>query len=387
MLAEPPVLPAIASPAAARFCGWSGATRLAAGRDSPGHAGRDIRCGLAAIACVVKAGLVESRAEGRHRLYRARREALGPVGRMLEGMWSDALWRLKLQAELLETRRGPGGRARTGDPRHQKERRALMNLPHRSIARSSSRPRRRRSSAFSPRTTAGRRGGAPAPRSSRRRAAASTSGTPTASRVSGEVVEVGAAEADRLHLRLQQRQAHAARQLARDDQSRAARAGHAARSAARVRRRRSARRARAGLALSAVGLRQRGHGPRQRPSRRRRRRLVRRVVGDERGQQRGSSWRRSRARTCDSATATACSTASTTWFLISARRSASCPACTCGARATSGTARERCSSTGPRSRPTAGARQRHERLHAPCGRSLESVTGFWAPPKPKPAGT
>jgi DNA-binding transcriptional ArsR family regulator len=56
---------------------------------------------------LVDAGLVESRAEGRRRFYRARRDAFGPVGRMLEGMWSDALWRLKLQAELLETRRGP----------------------------------------------------------------------------------------------------------------------------------------------------------------------------------------------------------------------------------------------------------------------------------------
>jgi DNA-binding transcriptional ArsR family regulator len=53
------------------------------------------------------AGLVESRADGRHRLYRARRDAFGPLGKMLEGMWSDALWRLKVQAEFLETRRGP----------------------------------------------------------------------------------------------------------------------------------------------------------------------------------------------------------------------------------------------------------------------------------------
>jgi len=53
------------------------------------------------------ARLIEQRADGRHRLYRARREALGPIGRSLEAMWSDALWRLKLQAELLETRRGP----------------------------------------------------------------------------------------------------------------------------------------------------------------------------------------------------------------------------------------------------------------------------------------
>ena len=53
------------------------------------------------------ARLIDQRADGRHRLYRARREALGPIGRSLEAMWGDALWRLKLQAELLETRRGP----------------------------------------------------------------------------------------------------------------------------------------------------------------------------------------------------------------------------------------------------------------------------------------
>jgi len=56
---------------------------------------------------LVDAGLLEARSKGRHRLYRARREALGPVGQMLEDTWNDALWRLKLQAELLETRRGP----------------------------------------------------------------------------------------------------------------------------------------------------------------------------------------------------------------------------------------------------------------------------------------
>lgn len=61
---------------------------------------------------LVAAGLVSLRADGRHRLYRANREAFGPVGKLLEGMWSDALWRLKLQAELLESRRGPGARSR-----------------------------------------------------------------------------------------------------------------------------------------------------------------------------------------------------------------------------------------------------------------------------------
>jgi DNA-binding transcriptional ArsR family regulator len=44
------------------------------------------------------AGLVTARHEGRQRFYRARREAVGPVGRMLENMWGDALWKLKLHA-------------------------------------------------------------------------------------------------------------------------------------------------------------------------------------------------------------------------------------------------------------------------------------------------
>jgi DNA-binding transcriptional ArsR family regulator len=58
------------------------------------------------------AGLVDARAEGRHRFYKARREALESVARMLEQMWDDALWRLKLAAELEETRRGPRRRRR-----------------------------------------------------------------------------------------------------------------------------------------------------------------------------------------------------------------------------------------------------------------------------------
>src|SRR6266498_380448 len=49
---------------------------------------------------LLNAGLVEVRSDGRTRWYRARREALGPAGRILERMWDDALWRLKLQAEL-----------------------------------------------------------------------------------------------------------------------------------------------------------------------------------------------------------------------------------------------------------------------------------------------
>jgi len=59
------------------------------------------------LAKLQSAGLVEVRRDGRQRWYRARREACGAVGRLLESMWDDALWRLKLQAELEATRRGP----------------------------------------------------------------------------------------------------------------------------------------------------------------------------------------------------------------------------------------------------------------------------------------
>lgn len=64
------------------------------------------------LRALAHAGLVEVRAEGRSRYYRARRDALGPVARMLEDMWGNALWRLKLQAELEQTRRGPRARRR-----------------------------------------------------------------------------------------------------------------------------------------------------------------------------------------------------------------------------------------------------------------------------------
>jgi len=59
------------------------------------------------LRALAEAGLVTSRREHRHRYYAARREALGPVGAALERMWGDALWRLKLQVELEQTRRGP----------------------------------------------------------------------------------------------------------------------------------------------------------------------------------------------------------------------------------------------------------------------------------------
>ena len=67
------------------------------------------------------AGLLRSRPEHRHRFYRAQPEALGPVREVLERMWDDALWRLKLAAELEETRRGP----RPGRARRRQKRRSV----------------------------------------------------------------------------------------------------------------------------------------------------------------------------------------------------------------------------------------------------------------------
>jgi DNA-binding transcriptional ArsR family regulator len=59
------------------------------------------------LRALVEAGLVEARPQQRNRFYRARREALGPMAAELERMWDDALWKLKLAAELEQSRRGP----------------------------------------------------------------------------------------------------------------------------------------------------------------------------------------------------------------------------------------------------------------------------------------
>jgi DNA-binding transcriptional ArsR family regulator len=61
---------------------------------------------------LVAAGLLQIRVDGRRRFYRARREPLGSFAEALERMWGDALWKLKLEAELEASRRGPRPRAR-----------------------------------------------------------------------------------------------------------------------------------------------------------------------------------------------------------------------------------------------------------------------------------
>ena len=53
------------------------------------------------------AHLVTGRRAGRRRYYAARKQAVGSLRRWLESMWDDALYELKLQAELEASRRGP----------------------------------------------------------------------------------------------------------------------------------------------------------------------------------------------------------------------------------------------------------------------------------------
>ena len=80
------------------------------------------------LRALADAGLVESRAEQTRRYYRARRQALAPVAEVLERMWSDALWKLKLAAELEQSRRGPRPRRRARTGATAQARRTRRNL-------------------------------------------------------------------------------------------------------------------------------------------------------------------------------------------------------------------------------------------------------------------
>jgi DNA-binding transcriptional ArsR family regulator len=104
---EPALLDAIASPRRREILRlvWDGEqTAGAIHRAMP-----DVTFGAVSLQLrtLEKAGLVEARTQQRNRFYQARREVFGPVAEILERMWDDALWKLKLAAELEETRRGP----------------------------------------------------------------------------------------------------------------------------------------------------------------------------------------------------------------------------------------------------------------------------------------
>lgn len=112
MTPQPAILAALASPRRREILRLVWRDELSAGAIH--QAMPDVTFGAVSLQLrrLEEAGLVESRGEKQYRFYRARREALGPVGEILERMWSDALWRLKLAAELEETRRGPRPRRR-----------------------------------------------------------------------------------------------------------------------------------------------------------------------------------------------------------------------------------------------------------------------------------
>ncbi len=117
MLTESSVLAAIASPRRREILRLVWDQERSAGDIS--RAMPDVTFGAVSLQlrALAQAGLVDTRADKQNRFYQARREALGPVGAMLERMWDDALWKLKLVAELEQTRRGP-------KPRRRRKRRA-----------------------------------------------------------------------------------------------------------------------------------------------------------------------------------------------------------------------------------------------------------------------
>jgi DNA-binding transcriptional ArsR family regulator len=106
-VSESSLLPVIASPRRREILRLLWADELAAGAIH--GAMPDVTFGAISLQLrtLIDAGVVDVRADGRYRFYRANRERLEPVRAMLERMWDDSLSRLKLQAELEETRRGP----------------------------------------------------------------------------------------------------------------------------------------------------------------------------------------------------------------------------------------------------------------------------------------
>ena len=107
MALDPALLSAIASPRRREILRLLWNEELPAGTINAAFP--DVTFGAVSLQlrALEKAGLVTVRPQGRHRYYRIQRERLGPVGALLEQMWADALWRLKIQAEFESTRRGP----------------------------------------------------------------------------------------------------------------------------------------------------------------------------------------------------------------------------------------------------------------------------------------
>jgi DNA-binding transcriptional ArsR family regulator len=107
VVVDTPILAAIASPRRREILRLIWRQELQAGAIH--RAMPDVTFGAVSLQlkALADAGLVDVRPDGRRRFYQAKPAALGSVGAILERMWDDALWRLKLHAELEQTRRGP----------------------------------------------------------------------------------------------------------------------------------------------------------------------------------------------------------------------------------------------------------------------------------------
>ena len=116
MTAETTVIAALASPRRREILRLVWKEELSAGTIH--QAMPDVTFGAVSLQLrsLLEDGLVEARAQSRQRFYRARREALGTLAEMLERMWDDKLWSLKLEAELEESRRGPRPHRRRRKP-------------------------------------------------------------------------------------------------------------------------------------------------------------------------------------------------------------------------------------------------------------------------------
>ena len=112
MALSAPVLAALASPRRQEILRLTWRRELAAGEIH--QALGDVTFGAVSLQlrALVCAGLIDSRVDGRFRRYRANRKACGPMAALLENMWRDSLWNLKLLAELESSRRGPKAGAR-----------------------------------------------------------------------------------------------------------------------------------------------------------------------------------------------------------------------------------------------------------------------------------
>lgn len=106
-MADAAVLAAIASPRRREILRLVWSQEMQAGAIA--RAMPDVTFGAVSLQlrALTAASVVTVRTEGRLRFYRANHTRLKHVAGVLVQMWDDALWRLKLQAELEETRRGP----------------------------------------------------------------------------------------------------------------------------------------------------------------------------------------------------------------------------------------------------------------------------------------